>query len=92
MKPRDWEHCDREVLVHNLFFSTDKPNLRHIFPTNSEYVLKNQHNNVINNNTLLNIAYLTQITNLDITKSFKKRENHLFFSNKKAAAFAAALF
>jgi uncharacterized protein with ParB-like and HNH nuclease domain len=67
VKPRDWEHCDREVLAHNLFFSTDKPNLHHIFPTNSEYVLNNKHNNDIDNNTLLNIAYLTQITNLDIT-------------------------
>jgi uncharacterized protein with ParB-like and HNH nuclease domain len=67
MKPRDWEHCDREVLAHNLFFTTDKPNLHHIFPTNSEYVLSNLHLNKIDNNTLLNIAYLTQITNLDIT-------------------------
>jgi len=67
MKPRDWEHCDREVLAHNLFFATDKPNLHHIFPTNSEYVLNNRHLNKIDNNSLLNIAYLTQITNLDIT-------------------------
>lgn len=67
MMPRDWEHCDREVLAHNLFFSTDKPNLHHIFPTNSEYILNNRHLNEIDNNTLLNIAYLTQITNLDIT-------------------------
>ncbi|WP_262493761.1 GmrSD restriction endonuclease domain-containing protein [Niastella koreensis] len=67
MKPKDWEHCDREVLAHNLFFSTDKPNLHHIFPTNSEYILSNQHLNNISNNSLLNIAYLTQITNLDIT-------------------------
>ena len=43
-RPKDWEHCDREVLAQNLFFSTDKPNLHHIFPTNSEYVLNNQHN------------------------------------------------
>lgn len=66
-RPRDWEHCDREVLAQNLFFSTDKPNLHHIFPTNSEYVLNNKYHNEIDNNTLLNIAYLTQITNLDIT-------------------------
>ncbi|SUO94854.1 GmrSD restriction endonuclease domain-containing protein [Suttonella ornithocola] len=64
---KDWEHCDREVLAHNLFFSTDKPNLHHIFPTNSEYVLKNQYNNKITNDSLMNIAYLTQITNLNIT-------------------------
>jgi hypothetical protein len=67
LKPKDWEHCDREVLVQNFFFSTDKPNLHHIFPTNSEYVLNNQHKNIITSDSLMNIAYLTQITNLDIT-------------------------
>lgn len=65
--PKDWEHCDREVLAQNLFFSTDKPNLHHIFPTNSEYVLNSQHKNKITSDSLMNIAYLTQITNLDIT-------------------------
>ncbi|RLL34817.1 DUF262 domain-containing protein [Acinetobacter cumulans] len=66
-QPRDWEHCDREVLVQNFFFSTDKPNLHHIFPTNSEYVLNNKNKNHITSDSLMNIAYLTQITNLDIT-------------------------
>ncbi|MDT7542790.1 MAG: hypothetical protein QOE33_2694 [Acidobacteriota bacterium] len=66
-QPKDWEHCDRDVLAQNLFFSTDKPNLHHIFPTNSDYVLKNQHLNQINSDSLMNIAFLTQITNLDIT-------------------------
>jgi hypothetical protein len=67
VQPKDWENCDREVLVQNFFFTTDKPNLHHIFPTNSEYVLNNQHNNKITSDSLMNIAYLTQITNLDIT-------------------------
>jgi hypothetical protein len=66
-QPKDWEHCDREVLVQNFFFSTDKPNLHHIFPTNSDYVLNNKHKNQIDSDSLMNIAYLTQITNLDIT-------------------------
>ncbi|MDQ3634643.1 MAG: DUF262 domain-containing protein [Acidobacteriota bacterium] len=66
-QPKDWEHCDREILVQNFFFSTDKPNLHHIFPTNSDYILNNQHNNRINNDSLMNIAYLTQTTNLEIT-------------------------
>lgn len=66
-QPKDWEHCSREVLVQNFFFTTDKPNLHHIFPTNSEYVLSNQHKNKITSDSLMNIAYLTQITNLDIT-------------------------
>jgi len=74
MQPKDWEHCDREVLAQNIFFSTDKPNLHHIFPTNSEYVLKyneeyalNDDDRKITSDTLMNIAYLTQITNLDIS-------------------------
>lgn len=66
-QPKDWEHCDRDVLVQNFFFSTDKPNLHHIFPTNSDYVLNNKHNNNIDSNSLMNIAYITQITNLNIT-------------------------
>lgn len=66
-QPKDWEHCNREVLVQNLFFSTDNPNLHHVFPTNSEYVLNNKHYNQIHSNSLMNIVYLTQITNLDIT-------------------------
>lgn len=66
-QPKDWEYCDREVLVQNFFFTTDKPNLHHVFPTNSEYVLNNQHVNKITSDSLMNIAYLTQITNLDIS-------------------------
>ncbi|MBI4679884.1 MAG: DUF262 domain-containing protein [Nitrospirae bacterium] len=66
-QPKDWEHCDREVLVQNFFFSTDNPNLHHIFPTNSDYVINNKHNNKIDSNSLMNIVYITQITNLDIT-------------------------
>lgn len=66
-QPKDWEYCDRDVLVQNLFFTTDKPNLHHIFPTNSEYILKNKHKNEITSDSLMNIAYLTQITNLNIS-------------------------
>ena len=66
-QPKDWEHCSREVLVQNLFFSTDNPNLHHVFPTNSEYVLNNKHHNQIDSNSLVNIVFLTQITNLKIT-------------------------
>ena len=66
-RPKDWEHIDRDVLAHNLFFSTDKPNLHHIFPTNSAYVLSQPHQNRITSDSIMNIAYLPQITNLDIS-------------------------
>jgi len=64
-KPKDWKYTDRNVIVDNFFFSTDKPNLHHIFPTG--FVLKNKGTNELDNNSLMNIAYLTQITNLEIS-------------------------
>ena len=64
-KPKDWDHIDRDVMANNFFFSTDKPNLHHIFPTN--YIENNKGNNKLDNNSLMNIAYITQITNLKIS-------------------------
>ena len=64
-QPKDWKYTDRNVIVNNLFFLTDKPNLHHIFPTN--YISQNLRDNKLNNNSLMNIAYLTQITNLEIS-------------------------
>jgi len=64
-QPKDWKYTDRNVIAENFFFSTDKPNLHHIFPT--DYIAKNPGANTIHNNSLMNIAYLTQITNLEIS-------------------------
>lgn len=64
-QPKDWKYTDRNVIADNFFFSTDKPNLHHIFPSN--YILNNRANNKLDNNSLMNIAYLTQISNLDIS-------------------------
>ncbi len=64
-QPKDWKYTDRNVIVDNFFFTTDKPNLHHIFPTN--YIANNPGKNELNNNSLMNIAYLTQITNLEIS-------------------------
>lgn len=64
-QPKDWKHTDRNVIVDNFFFSTDKPNLHHIFPIN--YISQNPGSNELNHNSLMNIAYLTQITNLEIS-------------------------
>ena len=63
--PKDWKYTDRKVNVENLFFSTDKPNLHHIFPLN--YIAQNKGENSLDENSLMNIAYLTQITNLEIS-------------------------
>ena len=64
-QPKDWKFTDRNVIADNFFFSTDKPNLHHIFPTN--YISNNRGNNTLDNNSLMNIAYITQITNLEIS-------------------------
>lgn len=63
-EPRDWTDKIRNVNVNNFFVTTDKPNLHHIFPTNSDYVLKHKN---IDQNSLMNIAFITQATNLDIS-------------------------
>ncbi|HIP34179.1 MAG TPA: DUF262 domain-containing protein [Bacteroidia bacterium] len=64
-RPKDWKSIDKDVISHNLFTSTDKPNLHHIFPT--DYIEKNPGRNNYNKDSLMNIAYLTQLTNLDIS-------------------------
>ncbi len=64
-QPLDWKFTDRFVIADNFFFTTDKPNLHHIFPTN--YIAQNSGGNKLDHNSLMNIAYLTQITNLNIS-------------------------
>ena len=63
--PKDWEFTDRDVISDNLFFSTDKPNLHHAFPTN--FIAENPGSDSLSSNSLMNIVYLTQITNLAIS-------------------------
>ena len=63
-EPRDWNSKMRKVNVNNFFMTVDKPNLHHIFPMNSEWV--KGHSN-INQNSLMNIAFITQSTNLYIS-------------------------
>lgn len=64
-RPKDWKSTDKDVISHNLFTSTDKPNLHHIFPLN--FIQNNLGKNKLNKDSLMNIAYLTQLTNLDIS-------------------------
>lgn len=63
--PKDWKYTDRSVIADNFFFTTDKPNLHHIFPSN--FIAKHPGKNSLSNNSLMNIAYITQITNLEIS-------------------------
>jgi hypothetical protein len=63
--PKDWKYTDRSVIADNFFFSTDKPNLHHVFPSN--FITQNPGRNSLSNNSLMNIAYITQLTNLEIS-------------------------
>lgn len=63
--PRDWENTNRSVLSDVYYILTDKPNLHHVFPIN--YINNNKGQNRYDSNSLMNIAYLTQITNLHIS-------------------------
>ncbi|HFU76813.1 MAG TPA: DUF262 domain-containing protein [Arcobacter sp.] len=64
-RPKDWNFKDREVVTNNIFISTEKPNLHHIFPLN--FIENNKGKNRFNKDSLMNIAYLTQLTNLQIS-------------------------
>lgn len=63
--PRDWQHTDRSVLTTVYYTLTDNPNLHHIFPL--DFCEKNLGDQGKNADSLINIAYLTQITNLQIS-------------------------
>jgi len=63
--PKDWAKPHRSVLSDVYYALTDKPNLHHIFPIS--FVEKNGISTKLMANSLMNIAYLTQITNLQIS-------------------------
>lgn len=64
--PKDWKNPDRSVLVEVYYELTDRPNLHHVFPV--EYLEENPGINKLDVNSLMNIVYLPQITNLNISK------------------------
>lgn len=63
--PRDWALPDRSVLTPVYYTLTDHPNLHHIFPL--DFCEKHLGERGRYADSLLNIAYLTQITNLRIS-------------------------
>ncbi|MCB8944349.1 MAG: DUF262 domain-containing protein [Ardenticatenaceae bacterium] len=63
-EPRDWENTDRHVLSDVYYVLTDNPNLHHIFPVG--FISEHPGSNRLDVNSLMNIAYLTQITNIKI--------------------------
>lgn len=63
-QPHDWASPDRLVLNDVYYLLTDKPNLHHIFPVG--FISSNPGKNKVDVNSLMNIAYIPQITNLKI--------------------------
>ncbi|RLC95074.1 MAG: hypothetical protein DRI77_10350 [Chloroflexi bacterium] len=64
-EPRDWANPDRHVLTDVYYKLTDRPNLHHVFPTG--YLNKHPGANELDSDSLMNIAYLTQLTNIQIS-------------------------
>lgn len=64
-EPRDWSQTDKLVLSDVYYMLTDKPNLHHVFPV--DYAAKHPGKNRLDVNSLMNIVYLPQITNLQIS-------------------------
>ncbi|MDZ8256907.1 GmrSD restriction endonuclease domain-containing protein [Nostoc sp. ChiQUE01b] len=64
-KPQDWAKPHRDVLSDVYYLLTDKPNLHHIFPVN--FIRQSGIASQIESDSLMNIAYLSQITNLKIS-------------------------
>jgi hypothetical protein len=64
-EPRDWKEPERHVLTEVYYLLTDKPNLHHIFPRG--YLEEHPGTNRLDGDSMMNIAYLTQITNLVIS-------------------------
>ncbi len=64
-KPQDWAKPHRDILSDVYYLLTDKPNLHHIFPVN--FIKQSGISSQIECDSLMNIAYLSQITNLKIS-------------------------
>ena len=64
-KPHDWRPPYRNVVSDTYYMLTDKPNLHHIFPSN--FIASNPGKNLVGVNSLMNIAYITQLTNIRIS-------------------------
>ncbi len=64
-EPRDWENQQVKVTSQICYILTSSPNLHHVFPI--DHINKNPGNNKLDVNSLMNIVYLTQLTNLAIS-------------------------
>jgi hypothetical protein len=63
--PRDWAEGHKPIINAVYYTLTDRPNLHHIFPT--DFVSGSNLNEKFRADSLMNIAYLPQLTNLKIS-------------------------
>lgn len=63
--PKAWKHPDRSVLNEVYYQLRQEPNLHHVFPRN--FVQNYPEDDVVDEDSLMNIAYLPRITNLEIS-------------------------
>ena len=63
--PSDWASPYRDVVSDTYYMLTDRPNLHHIFPSN--FIASNPGKSRVDVNSLMNIAYITQLTNIRIS-------------------------
>jgi hypothetical protein len=64
-RPQDWAKPHKDILSDVYYLLTDKPNLHHIFPIS--FIKKSGIASQLECDSLMNIAYLSQITNLKIS-------------------------
>ena len=79
-RPKDWKQPDRSVLTDVYYTLTDHPNLHHIFPL--DFCEKQLGEWAGRANSLLNIAYLMQITNLQISNRSPLEYLKAYLSNE----------
>ena len=63
--PKDWEHPDRSVIADVYYMLIDEPNLHHIFPVS--FLESYPGENKYDGDSMMNIAFLRQKTNLEIS-------------------------
>jgi hypothetical protein len=64
-RPKDWASPFRDIHADFYYALTDKPNLHHMFPVN--FIANHPGKSAVDVNSLMNIAYLTQLTNIRIS-------------------------
>lgn len=90
-RPRDWREGHSPVLTSVYYSPTDKPNLHHIFPLN--FVAQSDLEDLELVHSMMNIAYIPQITNLNISDHdpLNYLDNYVGTNDEERVKFCAVL-